>query len=493
MAQYVDASSLYVANTCFNGQSSISSVDLKNTAWQNNSMVNAFRDCSNLTSISNISNTVTDMSGAFAGSGISSVTIPDGVTDLGSPHTVVTNLYGYDLPSSSWISDYDKIYLDTPTVTLSSKVIAKSINNGELSATSYEYLPITYINSNSFEFADFIATRNSSMDIINATVPSITIGAFEECNNLVNAPVLPESILTGRCIYQHCKNLKKCEYIPSVNNLDFAFRNCQNLINVADIPNGVINMERTFENCTSLVNAPNIPNSVVNMLDTFANCKSLIKLPDLPASVKKVTSAFENCISAIETQNISEGIRDLEFVYQHCTNLIKCRPLPESAIYTRYLYYLCNKLTEVPPIPRNSIMQFGMYGECTNVVTAPVIPNKVTDVGQCFYRCTNLTGDVLILSNRVTNAQNFVYGSSLTKNVYIPFTYDNGVNTATYNAFINAGYTTTGSVNGVYLKDLDTYMSTHNFSYTTSGTNVTLTNYTGSSNTVTIPYTFKGE
>ena len=96
MARYVDASSLYVANTCFNGQSSISSVDLKNTAWQNNSMVNAFRDCGNLTSISNISNTVTDMSGAFAGSGISSVTIPDGVTDLGSPHTVVTNLYGYD-------------------------------------------------------------------------------------------------------------------------------------------------------------------------------------------------------------------------------------------------------------------------------------------------------------------------------------------------------------------------------------------------------------
>lgn len=493
MARYVDASSLYVANTCFNGQSSISSVDLKNTSWQNNSMVNAFRDCSNLTSVSNISNTVTDMSGAFAGSGISSVTIPSSVTDLGSPHTVVTNLYGYDLPSSSWIASSENIYLDTPTVTSSSKVIAKFISSGELSATSYEYLPITYINSNSFKLADFTATRNSLMDMINVTVPNITVGAFEECNNLVNAPVLPESILTGRCIYQHCKNLKTCEYIPSVKNLDFAFRNCQSLTNVADIPNGVTNMERTFQNCISLVNAPNIPNSVVNMLDTFANCRSLIKLPDLPASVEKITSAFENCISAIETQNISEGIRNLEFVYTSCTNLIKCRPLPESAIYTRYVYDGCNKLTEVPPIPRNSIMQFGMYARCSNLVTAPVIPQNVADVGQCFVACTNLSGDILILSNCITNAEWFTSGSTSTKNVYIPFTYDNGVNTATYNAFINAGYTTNGSVNGVYLKDLDTYMSTHNFTYTTSGTNVTLTNYTGSSNTVTIPYTFKGE
>lgn len=493
MAQYVDASSLYVANTCFNGQSSISSVDLKNTAWQNNSMVNAFRDCGNLTSISNISNTVTDMSGAFAGSGISSVTIPDGVTDLGSPHTVVTNLYGYDLESSSWISNSYNVYLDTPNITNSSRVIAQQIGTNMFNAATFEYMTFQNINANSFKINTYVATRNSNKDLTNITVSNLTIGAFSACQNLTNGLILPDSVSNGSHLYQNCVNLKKCEYIPNCNSLDYTFYNCQNLSAVTNVPNTVTSMNYTFYNCISLLTPPSIPNSVIKMHYAFSNCQNLVSFPDIPSSVINMVSTFENCVSVTETSNVSEGTRDLHSVYENCYNLVKCRPLPESAIYTRYVYFRCNKLTELPPIPRNSTMQFGMYRECTNVITAPIIPQKVTDVGQCFTRCTNLTGDIIILSNKIQDAQDFVFETNLTKNVYIPFTYDNGVNTATYNAFINAGYTTTGSVNGVYLKDIDTYMSTHNFTYTTSGTNVTLTNYTGSSNTVTIPYTFKGE
>ena len=36
----------------------------------------------------------------------------------------------------------------------------------------------------------------------------------------------------------------------------------------------------------------------------------------------------------------------------------------------------------------------------------------------------------------------------------------NNVNTKTYNAFIEAGYTTTGTQNGVYLKDITSVMTT---------------------------------
>lgn len=471
MARYVDASSLYVANTCFNGQSSISSVDLKNTAWQNNSMVNAFRDCGNLTSISNISNTVTDMSGAFAGSGISSITIPDGVTDLGSPHTVVTNLYGYDLPEDEWfVNSVGHVYLDTPYVTNSSRMVARDNITNVLSTEFTRYYYVERINSTFFKISgSYNATRNSAMDLVNAEVSGLIVGAFEGCCNLVTAPIIPNSVTNCYHTFYNCSNLKECTTLPNCHNLEQTFYNCKNLI------------------------VANIPDTVTNMLGTFENCRNLTKVSDIPSSVTMLYKTFINCTSMRETPNISEGVSVCQYTFENCTNLIKCRPLPESATLTMNVYWGCTNLVELPPVPRNSTLQRGMYTRCSNVVTAPIIPQNVNDVSFCFTRCTNLTGDVLILSNEVTNAASFVYGSSLTKNVYIPFTYDNGVNTATYNAFINAGYTTTGSVNGVYLKDLDTYMSTHNFTYTTSGTNVTLTNYTGSSNTVTIPYTFKGE
>ena len=55
------------------------------------------------------------------------------------------------------------------------------------------------------------------------------------------------------------------------------------------------------------------------------------------------------------------------------------------------------------------------------------------------------------------------------KNVYIPFTYFNGVNTTTYNSFISAGYDTVGTTNKVYLKDIVKKVNT-TFNIIQSGT-----------------------
>jgi len=40
---------------------------------------------------------------------------------------------------------------------------------------------------------------------------------------------------------------------------------------------------------------------------------------------------------------------------------------------------------------------------------------------ETFYRCNNLTGNVFIHSNQVSNASSCFAGTSLTKDVYIPF------------------------------------------------------------------------
>ena len=45
--------------------------------------------------------------------------------------------------------------------------------------------------------------------------------------------------------------------------------------------------------------------------------------------------------------------------------------------------------------------------------------------------------------------------TTLTKNIYIPFAYENSEYTPTYNSFIAAGYDELGTQHGVYLKDIN--------------------------------------
>ena len=70
-----------------------------------------------------------------------------------------------------------------------------------------------------------------------------------------------------------------------------------------------------------------------------------------------------------------------------------------------------------------------------------------------FSSCTNLGSQIYILSQNITYAVDCFYNTSLPKDVYIPYTYDNGEYTKTYNSFNIAGYF--GGINGVTMHDLN--------------------------------------
>ena len=196
---------------------------------------------------------------------------------------------------------------------------------------------------------------------------------------------------------------------PWVNNSMFnAFYNCNNLTSITNINQNVTNMSRTFHSCSNLVNAPVIPNSVTDMTDTFFYCMRLVNAPVIPNSVT----------------------------------------------YMYYTFCYCMRLVNAPVIPNSVTEMHGTFHSCSNLVNVPVIPNSVTYMVSTFNGCSNLTGNIYIQSENITNASGCFTGQPQ-KNVYIPFTYLNGVNTKTYNSFINAGYKTDGSVNGVYLMDID--------------------------------------
>ena len=97
------------------------------------------------------------------------------------------------------------------------------------------------------------------------------------------------------------------------------------------------------------------------------------------------------------------------------------------------------------------------FDACLKLVNAPVIPNSVTNILGAF-AYTKIAGDVIIKSENIINAYRTFAASLSDKNVYIPFTYQNGVHTLTYNSFITAGYSATTRNQGTQLFDLNDYL-----------------------------------
>ncbi len=91
-----------------------------------------------------------------------------------------------------------------------------------------------------------------------------------------------------------------------------------------------------------------------------------------------------------------------------------------------------------------------LFDNCYSLQQVPTGFSNIrcTNLANAFSYCSNLSGNIYIGSDSVSNATGCFNGTSLPKNVYIPFTYANGVNTQTYNTF-NAIYGT--GANGVTL------------------------------------------
>lgn len=161
----------------------ITSVDLSNTPWYNNSMYSAFEHCTNLTAVSNINNAVTDMQLAFG--------YCNSLTNVAALPTSVTNLVGTFLGCTS--------LTDAPTIP--SSVVA--------------------LNS-TFE-------RCSSLVNIPTLPSSITdlSNTFRDCTSLVNAPVIPSSVTTMSSTFRECTSLTGDIVINSsvVNNVSACFAN----------------------------------------------------------------------------------------------------------------------------------------------------------------------------------------------------------------------------------------------------------------------------
>lgn len=139
---------------------------------------------------------------------------------------------------------------------------------------------------------------------------TVLYNTFENCDKMINAPNMPDSVKVMYRTFQGCDSFNGIDKLPdNLERLDETFNGCVSLKEPPVIPDEVTNMQATFYGCTSLEKAPVIPNGVTNMQATFYRCTALKTAPDIPESVEIMNSTFYCCTSLSGRINIySENV-----------------------------------------------------------------------------------------------------------------------------------------------------------------------------------------
>lgn len=420
-----------IGETTYNDKSVLTSVNLKNVPWSNNSMDNAFWNCQNLTSVTNINQNVTSMSGTFSQCHnlVNVPAIPNSVTDMWAAFQSCNNL------------------IDAP-----------EIPNSVTSLWS----------------------------------------TFEGCDNLVNAPaVIPNSVTAMGYAFAYCENIANAPDFSNCNaltSISSAFRYCWGINSICNIPNSVTNMGSAFQGCTNLVSIGSISDSAKDMSLAFFDCSNLSSNIVIPNTTTSLCETFNNCSNLSNISNVPNVTYTLMNTFQNCTSLVNAPEIGSAVEDMRGTFYGCVNLTGDINIHSTNIANvincFGNTSETKNVyipfnyfrnttITYKAFVN--TDVNKVWYVTANISdgsGPTYVLydenMNLVSNGEYFVpYGTEYGDMFYITeqgwgswrgLTHDNSQDvsvthytnehTATYNAFVEAGYDTVNVVDGVLLKEL---------------------------------------
>lgn len=211
---------------------------------------NAFMDCLNITS----------------------VTLPDGITEIARFAFRSCEITSLTIPASLKTMDYDAFFGCDKITSLT----WNAVKCDDFSAASpWEYAGVGYN-----------ATAPITTVVFGDGVQRIPSHLLERIETLTSVTI-PNSVNSiGKFAFAECKNLTKIDIPSSVTSIGAdAFNKCENLTKI-DIPNGIITIETgTFAECTNLKSVT-IPNSVNTIkggggffdVGAFYECSSLAEI-----------------------------------------------------------------------------------------------------------------------------------------------------------------------------------------------------------------------
>ena len=371
---------------------------------------------------------------AFHGcSGLTSVTIPNSVTDMGNP--VFSNCPSLtSMVVESGNPKYDSRNNCNAIIETASNTLIEGCKNTTIPNS------VTSIRSSAFSGCSGL----TSVTIPNS-VTSIGNSAFFDCSGLTSVTI-PNSVTSiGHWAFHGCYSLSSI-VVESGNTVYDSRNNCNAIIETASntllagcnnttIPNGVTSIgEYAFYHCSGFTFVT-IPNSVTSIGRwAFASCSGLTSVPignsvtsigdyafyqcsgltsiNIPNSVTSIGNCAFHACSKLTSVTIGNSVTSIGAeAFSSCSGLTSivvesgntkydsrnnCNAIIETASNT--LLYGSNNTT----IP-NSVTSIGSYAfiSCSGL-TSVTIPKSVTSIGEgAFFHCDGLTS--ITIPNSVTS------------------------------------------------------------------------------------------
>ena len=304
-----------IRDYAFNGNTSLTSVTFGENSQLEEIGVEAFRNCSSLTSIE-IPSLVTSIGrGVFCEcSSLTNIEIPNSVTSIGrGAFAECSSLTGIIIPNSV-ASIEDAAFGGCSTLT--------SVTFGENSQ-------LTEIGVEAFRNCSSLTSIE-----IPSLVTSIGRGAFSECSSLTSIEI-PNSVTSidrgsydgsGHGAFEGCSSLTSVTFGENSQLIRIgmsAFEDCSSLANI-EIPNSVTDINsRAFVGCSGLTSIE-IPSSVTYIgSSTFYNCSSLASVTfGENSQLEEIGSnAFEGCTSLTSIAIPNPVTYIEEEAFDKCTSL----------------------------------------------------------------------------------------------------------------------------------------------------------------------------
>lgn len=319
-----------------------------------------FEGCTNLTKVS-IPNSVTDIAGAFSGcTSLANITIPESVTNIYWTFNGCTSLTHITIPEGvTEIGGAFSGCTGLTNITLPKK--------------------LTTIGANAFQ-----GCTNLTKITIPNSVTSIEADAFANCTGLTSI-TLPESVTSITGAFYGCTNLTSVTLPKNLTKIgDRSFQECSSL-KCIDIPNSVTTIgDRAFAGCASLTSI-NIPESVTTIAGAFADCASLMSIT-IPESVTNIAGAFAGCTS-LANVTLPKKLAEIgQNAFSGCTSLTGIT-IPDSVKAIGYdAFARCTNLTDITlPKGLTTIGDDAFYDALCSLDTIS-IPENVTAIGyNAFY------------------------------------------------------------------------------------------------------------
>ena len=332
--------------------------------------------------------------GAFRGSCLVNVTIPDTITEIGGrAFEECKQLSSVQLSNNLEMLDS---YAFANCTSLTSIRIPKSLEvsnwpfDGCSALQNVEFEQgITRIPGNLFCKCSGLTTVT-----IPDTVTEIGGRAFEECKQLSSVQLSNNLERLDSYAFANCTSLTSIRIPKSLEVSNWPFYGCSVLQNV-EFESGVTRIpDHLFDYCTGLTSIV-IPDTVTEIgARSFSECKQLSSV-QLPNSLTYMGSyAFENC-----------------------TSLTSIR-IPKSLEVSNWPFDGCSALKNVEFESGMTRIPDDLFKDCTGF-TSIVIPDTVTEIGSSAFYGSHLSS--IVIPDTVTDIGNYAFrGCTELKEVTLP-------------------------------------------------------------------------